>query len=589
MTVALFVAPIAHAGDFSTESGLEGRWGLGLTIGTSVRARSADPLLIGSGNGGAGTSSAGSFDDGNLNYKKGETFSTVGTLLGELEVRRGGFGLFLRGKAWYDTELKDHGVSHGSIANRYQSGERLNDDRFYDLAKFSGAKFLDAYVFGQAKPTEESDLKVKLGSHVVSWGEALFITSGVAQYGVVDASAARRPGAQVKEVLLPVPQISANLGLGNGLSLEGFYQFQWKPTVLDGCGTYWSGTDITRCGGMQLIGAGAGAAGAALSDQQLYTGVPGVANGRNFQLREAPAITPKDGGQFGLAARYFVPAIETDLAVYFVNYHQRIGNYSISKTPSDSSSQFGGAIPALAREWLSDASAENIKVLGLSAATTLGGASVFGEVSYTKGVPVQINAVDFNIPNGPVAARMAAVPNGGVFHGYDRKNKTQLQFGASQSVGRLLGSESLSLSGEVGFQHWEGIGDPFTSVRYGRSSVFGAAAWNGVACTAVPATFCENKGYVTSNAWGYRAAAQLSYPDVIGVNLRPRLTWSHDVSGYSGDGTFLEDRKVLGLGLRAEYLTKYFIDFSYSRYNRNAKYDTFRDRDYFALSAGLNF
>ena len=90
-------------------------------------------------------------------------------------------------------------------------------------------------------------LTVKLGNQVVNWGESLFISGGINQYGAVDVPAARRPGSQVKEILLPIPQISASLGVADGVSIDAFYQLKWTRTVLDGCGTYFSFGDVLNC------------------------------------------------------------------------------------------------------------------------------------------------------------------------------------------------------------------------------------------------------------------------------------------------------------------------------------------------------
>lgn len=44
---------------------------------------------------------------------------------------------------------------------------------------------------------------------------------------------------------------------------------------------------------------------------------------------------------------------------------------------------------------------------------------------------------------------------------------------------------------------------------------------------------CNNNGFTTSTAWGYRVRAVWDYRNVFaGVSLRPNLAWSHDVEGY---------------------------------------------------------
>jgi hypothetical protein len=73
------------------------------------------------------------------------------------------------------------------------------------------------------------------------------------------------------------------------------------------------------------------------------------------------------------------------------------------------------------------------------------------------------------------------------------------------------------------------------------------------------------------------------------VNVKPRVFYSHDVKGYSADNTFVEDRKALGLATRFDYLGKYYAEVSLNRFNRSAKYDVFRDRDFYSAVVGMNF
>jgi acetylornithine deacetylase/succinyl-diaminopimelate desuccinylase-like protein len=108
MLGALGAAASARADTFETANGLQGRWALDLSLGDSWRTRDPDPVLIGVQNG--GLAAASTTDDGNLNYKKGSTFSLIGKAIGELEVKRDGFGFFGRAKAWYDYAEKRRGV-----------------------------------------------------------------------------------------------------------------------------------------------------------------------------------------------------------------------------------------------------------------------------------------------------------------------------------------------------------------------------------------------------------------------------------------------------------------------------------------------
>jgi hypothetical protein len=590
---ALAASP-AMADEFLLDNGLEGRWAMGASLGTSVRTTDPDKALIMVGNGGLGGSS---HDDGNLNFGKGDPFSTIGKLTGELQLKKDNFGVFVRGKAWYDQQLKNEGMAHGSSANGYASGAKLSDADFHKLSKFSGATVIDAYGFWSGDVGADQPLSLKLGKHVVNWGESLFI-SGINQFGAVDVSAARRPGAEVKEILLPINQISASLGLAGGLSVEGFYHLGGARNVLDGCGTYWSISDVYNCSDKGVaIGAGGFAR---LPDPTLYnnpagfTGLPPSIT--NLVMSNGGELRAKDGGQFGLAMRYYAAEIATEFGAYFVNYHQRSPVLSVLFNSSAPGSIF--TLGNNRMQYLWDWSATDIKVAGLSASTVLGGWSVFGEASLSQDVPVQINGVDLlrgtSSAAGPMASLQLTPRDQGLLrHGYDLKDKGQIQVSTLKIFPRVAGAETAVVAGEVAFQHWSGIGDPNTSVRYGRGFVYGQAATATLSCAAtgnLNPSFCENKGFATTSAWGYRLRAELSYPDLFaGVNVKPRVFWSHDVSGFSADSTFSENRKALGLGVRFDYLNHYYADLSVNRFARGATYDVFHDRDFASAVVGANF
>ena len=83
---------------------------------------------------------------------------------------------------------------------------------------------------------------------------------------------------------------------------------------------------------------------------------------------------------------------------------------------------------------------------------------------------------------------------------------------------------------------------------------------------------------------------ELSYANVVaGVNLKPRVFFSHDVHGYSADGVFSQGRWSLAPGIRADYNNKAYVDLSYNRFNHGAKYDFQHDRDFYSLVVGINF
>jgi hypothetical protein len=597
---ALAACGTAQAGNFQTEGGLDVRWSLGTSLGSGWRTRDADPNLIALGNGGRASIQN---DNGNLNFAKGDAFSTAGSVLGEVGISKNKLGVFVRAKAWHDFTLANEGMPHGHYANGYRPGAKLDDSDFDDLSKFQGATVLDAYVHGEFQLTPRNALSLRLGQQVVNWGESIFVP-GVNQYATFDVTAAHRPGAQVKEILLPVPQAFASLSISEDISIEAFYQLRHRKTVLDGCGTYWSPANLVNCAsGGTLVGGGP------FPDRQMFDGIAAL-GGLNMRMTLAPEREARDSGQFGLAGRFRVSALDTDFGIYHAQYNTRVPFLSAVLNPSTvPGSIWSMTIPGQSRamQVQLDYSADKIKVTGLSATTVLGGWSVFGEISHARNVPVQINGTD--LLNGVVGgigpvAELAARPPGSYVAGYDRKSRTQAQLSTLQVIPRVMGAENMTVIAEVAGQRWSGIGAAGDGRRYGRAFVYGSgplpipglgdicaagAPALGIAPLNPHASYCENKGYATRHVFGYRLLLELSYSDVFaGVNAKPRLFVSHDVKGWSADGLFSEGRVTVAPGVRFDWRNKYYVDIAYARYAR-AKYDELHDRDFVSLVAGINF
>lgn len=666
---ALFGASPAYAGGtFSGPGGIEGRWGLEVTVGTAVRMENPNKTIVATGNG--GTAASGTVDDGNLNFKKGDVFSTVAKAVGEVEVRKGDVGAFFRAKAYSDLTLTNKKVPHGSSNNAYVANEKLNDEGLPDGSRFEDVQLLEAYAFADFYPGDKP-FTIKAGNQVVTWGEALFVLGGINQYSNFDAAALRRPGAQLKEVFLPLPQVYANFQATDELSIEAFGQLTHEKVVVDGCGTLFSPADLLNCGRSgSVINPGALALGNGLfADFSSYNDRGGFSSASsaggqgnvqvvgadgnpiaapvtnpllsalvgadlNFKMDEAKERRPSDSGQIGLATRYYAGSIGTEFGVYAVNYHQRVPNLSlINIATTDPRSIFSGdtaasgaqpnqggfigsnlGVPGLS--YFFDYGAEDIQVVGLSAATELGGFSVFGEMSFTKDYPAGYNTVDLikgsATNTGPLGEQGRGAGNGYqdlanngapgtvILAGSRPLDKLQAQMSTIKLFPRVLGAASWAMVGEVGAQYWKDVGDPFTEERYGRSPAFGAGAhatYNGGVCDiGVNASankdprYCSTDGYATDTSAGYRVLFAGDYPNAFnGVTLKPRIFFSHDFHGTSVDGVFLEDRKNLGLGLRAEIQSgKYFAETNYSIFDDKAFFDPFKDRDFLSLVLGAN-
>jgi len=226
---------------------------------------------------------------------------------------------------------------------------------------------------------------------------------------------------------------------------------------------------------------------------------------------------------------------------------------------------------------------EDIQLYGLSFSTVLPtGTSWGGEVSYRPNAPIQINSTALNTallnplrPADPFAPTIDTAP-GAENQGYRRKELTQVQTTFTHFFDRVLGASRLTVVGEIGAAHVGGL-ERREELQYGRDSIYGAYS----------AT--NDDGFVTTTSWGYRARAILEYPSAFaGVNLKPSLSWSHDVDGYGPNGLFNEGSKAVSLGLDADYQNTYNASLAYTDFF-GGDYNTAIDRDFVALSFGMNF
>lgn len=554
-----------------------------VVVGTQTRMQSQDQKLMFKANGasqgmGGNALTGQNDDDSNLNYKKGDQVSTVLKAYSEMRLKREDTEVVLAAKAWYD-----YGQSHddrpwGNYPNGYRAGEPLSDNGFDSLAKFSGVALMNAYV-GQRFSIGGQALDVRLGNQVLQqWGERSSIGGGLAAISPIDIGAFRRPGALAAESTIPVPQITARWQFVDNQSVEAFYQFMFRHSELPGCGTYFAASDYLAEGCNGVFPGGAQTDGAKLA-------------AGNF-VKRTGTVEPDDGGQFGLAYRLRLGPINTNLALYFAQYHNRLPNLDVVKStratpyiPGDP----GGLNAQYGTEY-----ADNVRVWGLSFDSKVASATVFGELTYRPNQPLGLNGTDllnaFLSNTAPTPLRQDAINTaaGGTFQAFDRKQMLQLQLGVLQPFKDVLGADTLILAGEAGYRRYPNLPD-VNQRRYDRSTVFGLGPVNGV-CTAATAT-CSNDGYVTEDSWGYRLRASARYPGLLaGADLVPTIGFAHDVKGWTHDNTFNQGRKILNVSLRGEYQKRYFADVSYfTVLGKGGDFDNLRDRDYLNLAVGYSF
>ncbi|AUN30335.1 DUF1302 domain-containing protein [Niveispirillum cyanobacteriorum] len=407
VSAAAILAPMLVVGSAQAVSfnrgELSGSFDTTLTMGALFRVQSRDPDLIGVANGGRAHSING--DNGNLNYDKG-LVSLAGRATHELKLSYGNLGAFVRGTYFYDVVNAKKSSTNGARTNRFafnsDTVERVGRD--FDL--------LDAFVYGDFAVGDSSNLSVRLGKQVLSWGESTFIQNGINSINPIDVSALRVPGSELKEGFLPVPIADINFSLNENISLEAFYQFKWDNTEPEAAGSFFSTNDAASPGGERLfIGFG----------NYLFTDSPNqgaVAGGNVFPVDRYPNPllnnfrgvqsltpfgtvvprskddTPSDSGQYGLALRIFAEELNnTEFGFYYTNLHSRVpvlssivGSLSAFQASSSTftqNSSYRAEYP------------EDIQLFGASFNTTIPfGISLQGEISFRKDQPLQLDDVE---------------------------------------------------------------------------------------------------------------------------------------------------------------------------------------------------
>ena len=151
---------------------------------------------------------------------------------------------------------------------------------------------------------------------------------------------------------------------------------------------------------------------------------------------------------------------------------------------------------------------------------------------------------------------------------------SQVQATATRVFGPMAGADALVFVTEAALMHVHNMPDePLESPAGGiRSSRNDAAA------------------DADATSWGYRLAARLDYNNAVGgANLYPYAQFLHDVGGNSPapSGPFVEGRTAITLGLRADYLSRWQADLSYTRMGGEG--NDLADRDFVSLSVKYSF
>ncbi|MES3040906.1 MAG: DUF1302 domain-containing protein [Pseudomonadota bacterium] len=563
----------AQAGSFDFADG-DGKISFDSTFsaGILVRAQERDKRVIGIVNG--GTSRSVNEDNGNLNYEKGEIVSSLLKANHDFDISYGKTGFFARFGYFKDISVsnKDFGTALPSPEDSPQTTKDLGIITHKRLDV--DFELFDAYIRHEFEIAGRP-LNVRLGKQVVSWGESTLILGGINVINPVDLTRLRAPGAELKEAFIPVPMLYVSQQLSDNITVEAFNQFKFEPFKIDPLGTFFSSTDVFSPGGYQS-----------------FTGFGRTPDNAHGEQATANSTIPRsedryasDKGQFGGALRFFLPALNnSEMALYALNYHSRLPLASTLQAPCPANRTLPtGCVPSQREASKAQVFAEypeDIQLYGLSFNTPGPfGIALQGEYSYRPNLPVQLATVELvlatlglpnqagfgsDVPGDPSGPAQAA---GTKLQGYKSVEAQQFQFTATKSIPNLLGAEQAIFLGEAAF-FYQDLPD---NLKFAGPATYLPSRQSNTALQ-YPSPLVANgsvqpgdEGYATKASYGYRLISRFEYSDVFaGVNLLPRIVFSHDVKGVS---TFLtEDVKAVSLGLNATYNQAWNFDMAYTNF-----------------------
>ncbi len=509
-------------------------------------------------------------DDGALNWEEGDVFSVLFQATHELDLRWRDYGAFLRATYFADAIQADK-----------SSGQRtsLDDDARFRGSVLEGgvvgAQFLllDAYAYASFEAADRF-FDIRAGNQVVNWGESTFTQGGINATNTLDVARLRLAGAELREGLQPAPILLVSGDLFAGIGFDAYYQAAWRQTEVDPVGTFFSTND--------LVGRGA----EGFFTPALAPGQPGDPGSSGLSAREifdlgfvtggAPRTSDSDArdqGQWGAALRYYVDALETEFAAYYLRLH--------AKNPSVG---FRGACP----EGVTGAAClfeprvihyyrefpEDIDLVGVSFNTVLGGVSFAGEVSFRPNEPVPITSA---LPD--LTSAILAGAEGGREKGYRREERILGILNAVYVVGPgapvlgaalpFLGASDLTLVGEVAVESFPDLSND--------------------AAYALPL----NESDLDDEAVSYTLRMDLHYDRVFGtaVGATPSVTFRHDVYGtHPGNGSlFTEDVQAVAVQLEMNYQERWELVLAYQNQFGAGRSNPNNDRDFASIRLSRAF
>ena len=438
---------------------------------------------------------------GEYKFDQGDLITNRIDLLTELDfVYKKSYGFRVSAASWYDAAYNNKvegnpAYQAAGFGTAYPGNVYTHAVSRYYL---HSGEFLDAFVFGRVNVGTDSPLDLKLGRHTVIYGEALFSPIHGASYsqGPVDfRKALATPGVEAKELFLPINQLSAHWQLNESLSVNAQYFLEWKPYRIYEGGTYFTYADPFFQAGTN------------------YLGIP-----FDGDLSSGPDAKPKNRGNWGLNVKWSPTWINGTAGLTLRKFDDKVMSVL---SP-------GGTFTEL-----HNAYAKDVKLVGLSYATQLGGVSFGSELVYR-----QNTALNTAFGSPTIA----------------RGNSLHALVNALAYIGKTPLFDSSTLLAEVTYSRLQKV-DAATAGSFSHVDYNCPVGGKDAGCS-------------TTSAWGLALSATPTWFQVFpSVDLTMPMSYSRGLKGNSpvpfggnqGSGQW-------SLGVGADVKAKYKFDLAYNDY-----------------------
>lgn len=608
----------AHATSFDLPFDVEGSYKFTLSYSAAMRMQSQHPLLTdgqldpleaqGPGNGQlvgfdrTGLPNTSNFDDGNRNFEQYDLINNRISALAEFVFERDNLAFVLSGTAFYDNVyMRSNANKNAEFLNRFgpdgEAGDEGNTDEFSDaMVSDNGrmAELLEAYAIADFPIGESSFINIRIGQQLVTWGEALFFGGMAREQGPADANKAFVPGAEIKDILLPKPQISMLLGVGYDLTFKGYYQFEFQENRIFPVGSYFSPSDIVGPGGQFAYGS---------INPAFLDGCPGLlpnlpvldidlienceAGGLGGVLLNArpeiltfrePDIRPDDKGMWGLGLDYRL-TMATSVGFHYIRYHNANPAVNLNTGFAPIGSVGGielttGLINQSVPVSYNLQYFDDIELYNFTFSSTLFGLNVAGELNYRKDINVDVKTFASGVQT-PIS----------------RRGETgQVLVSAISAFNPPFLFDDVAIVGEAQYIRRLDV-DPLTEeeAQDGVEPVGdGTVAFFSEEAAGFQLLMLPRRRNVLS---GWDLSGTLSYAE---------LTYGHPVQAGAFGALFGEGDRRLTLGASMQYLQNFQLGVSYNWFfgdpddriggsDSLVRANPFTDRDYLTVTAKYQF